>query len=431
MKRPINMIWAGIWVVAWQPLLAQESQVVLQDVAQAVSLAWKQNPELEVYQLQHQKAEAEKRSAQGAYLPQVSATANGQYNMDLATTPFPSELGVLLGEPGQSVEVQFGQAYAYNAGINITQNIVDWQALQRTRISQAAIKTSEAQTAAYRQQLANQTALSYYTALIAQEALEVNQKDLQVARSILQLSEEKFRQGLINQLSLNQAKINVNNLKQSAASTQILLDQSINQLSLLCGQVNGEEIKLAGNSSLDDLTFQQVLNQDQNLRVLKQQLVQTETQLSLQQSAYLPTLSFFSYFGQQQFRDDLGLSFSGDAWTNYNYLGLSLSVPIFTGFSSKNQVKMAKLDREIAWVKLANETETSVAKDQLLTKNYQQSLLAARAAHDNFLLNEENSELSNQQYKQGLISLDAYFRAFDDYLKAENTYLNALSTLYS
>ncbi|MEM9986816.1 MAG: TolC family protein, partial [Bacteroidota bacterium] len=105
--------------------------------------------------------------------------------------------------------------------------------------------------------------------------------------------------------------------------------------------------------------------------------------------------------------------------------------PIFSGGSTRNQVKTAQIDRDIAMAQLETETARSKAADELLMTEYQQSLLSTRAAQENFLLNEENSQLALQKYQQGVISLDAYFRAFDEYLKAENAYLNSLSVLYT
>ncbi|MEM6525850.1 MAG: hypothetical protein AAF693_18770, partial [Bacteroidota bacterium] len=55
----------------------------------------------------------------------------------------------------------------------------------------------------------------------------------------------------------------------------------------------------------------------------------------------------------------------------------------------------------------------------------------ASLAKDNFQLYEENQRLTYKKYEEGLVSLDAYLRVFEDYVKAENTFLNNLSKVYS
>jgi len=429
--NPIRSFALALCMAATLTLSAQIVEGNLSSVGEAIQVAWAQNPDLEVYQLKQQKAVSEWRIAQGTYLPQVTANANGQWNAALAITPFPAELGVLLGEPGESVNVQFGQPYAYNAGINISQNIFDWQVIQRTRLSKAAIHTAGAQSDAFRQNLAEQVALSYFTSLVAKEALQVSKKDLQIADSILLLAQEKYNQGLIDRYSLNQAKINVNNLKLSESSTQILYQQNLQQLKLLLGVDNEEDLFITQTPDIENLSLDPGLKQDQNLRTLEQQVLQANLQVGVQQSAYSPKLSLYSYLGTQQFQEEFTLSFSEGSWSNYSYLGLNLSIPIFSGGITHNQIKTAQIDLDIAQAQLESETLRSKAKDELLMEEYQQGLISARAAWRNFLLTEENSQLSLQKYQQGVISLDAYFRTFDEYLKAENAYLNSLSVLYT
>jgi outer membrane protein len=416
--------------VPWR-VRAQGDVIALGSIEEAFALATSQNHDLTIYQLQQQKASSDLRNAQSAYLPKVSASATGQHNFDLATTPFPEELGIILGQPGQSVNVQFGTPYNFNAGINIAQTLFDWSAIQRMRMGKLGRQVSAAETEAFRQNLNEQVALSYYTALIAEEAIRVSRQDLEIADSILQITEEKFGQGLIDQSVVNQARINLNQLQQNAASTQILKAQSLHQLKLLLGVGAEQDLVLGGNVGLEELGIEPVLNEDKNLRVISEQLRRSEMNVNLQQGALMPRLSLYSYLGKQQFREDLALSFSEGAWTNFTYAGLDLSVPIFTGFSTSSKIKSARLDLEVARTRREKEEASSQIRDRLLLQEYQNGLVLARAARDNMDLSEQNSRLALQKLDQGVIGLDAYFRSFDDYLKAENAYLNALSQLYS
>ncbi|MEM7037166.1 MAG: TolC family protein [Bacteroidota bacterium] len=420
------IFWTGS--VGW--LAAQEKAIELNSVEAVWQFGFAQNPDLASYQLQQQKAANDLKAAKGAHLPQISFSGSGQWNADLATTLLPPELGFLTGEPGQATEAQFGTEFNYNAGLNVNQSLFDWQIIQQKRIRHAAMKTSDAQTEAFEQSLKQQLALNYYTALIAEEALAVNERDLQVADSILQLSQEKFEHGLIDLYSHNQAKINVNNLQQNAASSRRLFEQSRYQLKLLLGAESDQLLVLSGQLDPAQLTTSPELVMDKNLLVLEQQLLQYGEQVSLAKGAFAPKLSASAYLGKQQFRDDFGLSFSEGAWSNYNFVSLNLSVPIFSGFSNKVQLSNAKLDQEQARLQLKSETSRARSRDMLLQEEYAGSLITARAALENFKLSEQNSQLSHQKFMKGLISLDSRLRSFDDYLKSENAYLNALSALY-
>ena len=430
MKKSKYLLLLALWSTSCGWSQAQQEVIELSEIAAVWQMGLQQNPDLAGYQLQQEKAVNNWKAAKGAYRPQISFNASGQWNADLATTPLPAELGILLGEPGQSVDAQFGTEFNYNAGITLNQSLFDWQIFQQKRVSQAAVKTSEAQTQAFEQSLKQQLALNYYTVLIAQEALAVNQQDLQVADSILQLSKEKFNQGLIDQTSLNQAKINLNNLQQSAASSRRLLEQSRYQLRILLGSKSDQQLIFSGQLDFQEMGAFQELDRDKNLLVLERQMLQFDQQVNLAQSAFLPKLSLTTYTGKQQFRDDFGLSFSEGAWSNYNFATLNLSVPLFSGFTTRRKLNNAQLDQQQARLQLEAEQTRSQSRDRLLQEEYASSLVTARAARENFQLSEQNAELSRQKFVQGLSNLDTWLRSFDDYLKAENAYLNALSALY-
>jgi len=150
-----------------------------------------------------------------------------------------------------------------------------------------------------------------------------------------------------------------------------------------------------------------------------------------QRATAYPKLSATGYFGGQQYRNDFGLSFTNDAWSGYRYVGINLSIPIFTGFSNSNKYKSAVAAHEIARQQYDNAKQQSAINDRLLLKNHDDYLNMVRAAESNFKLYYQNLLLTKQKFTEGIISVDVYFKAFQDYLTAENTYLNDLSQLLS
>ena len=53
------------------------------------------------------------------------------------------------------------------------------------------------------------------------------------------------------------------------------------------------------------------------------------------------------------------------------------------------------------------------------------------ASADNFKLYYANCQLGKQKFDEGVVSIDVYLKTFQDYLAAENTHLNNLSSLYN
>ncbi|WP_165779164.1 TolC family protein [Rhodohalobacter barkolensis] len=416
------------------PTLAQQPdslhQLKLQSVQVAIEFALENNPDLDVYNLNYQKARKEVSISKSSRYPTVSGTFTGQYNRDLPTSVLPGEI---FGQPGQTIETQFGQEYNFNTGVTISKNILDWQSRMKTKIAEAQVMITEAETDLYRQHLSEQVAFYYYTAIITQKAIQISEKDRSIADSLLFLTRQNFEKGMVDRSALNHAKINVNNIAQSISESTSMYDQAVSSLKILLGLEANADIHFEDQAAITSavLPDSPQIEADKELDLFIQQTDQTLVNVRLQKTAYLPKLSLTSYWGQQQFRDDFGLSFSDSDWNPYSYIGFSLSVPIFNGFAKRNQVNVAKIERSIAQQNLQQVQIQSEIQDQLLLSNYRNSLSQVESAYDTYQLWDQNRTLALQKYEKGLISLADYFKTFEDYLKAENNYLNTLSSMYS
>jgi outer membrane protein TolC len=129
--------------------------------------------------------------------------------------------------------------------------------------------------------------------------------------------------------------------------------------------------------------------------------------------------------------DDLAISFKNDTWSDYSYVSANLNIPIFSGFSRKNKVKIAKIENIISTENLKIEKAKTTSKDQQLLTEYDRNITILKSSQDSYKLTKENTDLAMLKYEQGLLSLDAYFKLYEDYLKAENNYLNTLSITLS
>ena len=429
-----SAIYYGLFILqgVLSSLYAQDSlsTVKLQSVSTAIDYALKNNPDLNIYLLQQDKANSEFKTSKNYMLPEVSASASRQININLPTTILPGEI---FGQPGETVAAQFGQKYTFNAGVTATKSILDWQAKTQKKIAEVNKELATLQTGAFEQKLKEQVALYYYTAIITKKALNINKSDLHVADSILLLTSQKFEKGLVDQFAVNQAEINANNIEQNINANKILLAQSVNQLQIIMGLKSAEQLVFEEEveTKLKDWKYQSELGYDKNLSVYEYQFKSSELNLKLQKTAKLPKFNTTFYSGQQQFRDDFALEFDSGSWTDYSYLFLSINVPVFTGFRNKNKIKTAQIESEIARTNLLNEQIKTEAKDELLLNEYRFSVDNMQAVYENFMLTSQNKDLSFEQYEQGIISLDQYFKTFEDYLKAESAYLNALSNTYS
>ena len=411
---------------------AQTDPVLLEvaSVEELIRLTRTQNPDLKSYLINVEKSFYDVKASKASFWPQVTGSFGGQKNFELPTTPVP---GDFFGQPGGTVDAQFGQEYAYNAGLNVTMNLIDWQSVLKVKMAKLTFEAAEAQQSAYLQLLDQQVHLTYYSLVISKQAIALAEKDMEIADSIASLSEQKFKEGALDALAANQARINSNVTKQNLTNSRQLYQNSSNDLKLLLGLQAIDSIHVSAeiNYELPPKYSPSELAPDEEIRLASISAQQAQNQVNIQKSLFVPKLSLYGYYGKQQFREDFGIDFGNNSWTNYSYLGLNFSIPIFTGFSTQNKLRASKMDLELAEYELNQATLKSQIQDAQLIEEYYSSLINASLALETFQLYEKNERLTLQKFSEGLISLDRYLYAFEDYLKAENAFLNTLLNTYS
>jgi len=409
--------------------LGQEGGVItINSLDDAISFAMESNLNLTINQLQLEKAKMELKLAKGARMPEVNAAFMGQKNLELATTVLPEE----LVPPGETAVVQFGQEYQYTAGVTISNSLLDFTNRFSTKTKAKDVDIRNSDNSIFRESLISQISYAYYAAILSKEALQIAHDDLMVADSVLQLTQAKFDEGVLDLAALNRSKINFNNVKKSVDESTLVYEDSKNNLKESLGIDNSKVIEILEKTTLEAFVHQKPENLTENLEIIKNQQYKIRGKLYLKQarSEYLPKLSITSYFGSQLFQDEFDFSINDDGWAPVEYVALNINLPLFNGLSTRRQVKIAKIDAAVADLTYQYEKERLEGEDRLLLKNYELTASIAVSSQENYQLYREIANLEFSKYTEGLVALEVYLNAFEDYLNTKNTYLNALTTYY-
>ena len=107
------------------------------------------------------------------------------------------------------------------------------------------------------------------------------------------------------------------------------------------------------------------------------------------------------------------------------YIGISLNVPIFTRFQTRNNIRNAKIDRENQLLQLENVKKTLYKEIQQVFYNaiaadskYHSSETAAQSSKDAFTLMQA-------KYENGKANMTEFNEAKNSYLKAESDLVQA------
>jgi multidrug efflux system outer membrane protein len=191
--------------------------------------------------------------------------------------------------------------------------------------------------------------------------------------------------------------------------------------------------------NFDTLEMMQNIHMDTTLQLQYEKRIefqQLKTQQALQgqlvkyyRSSFLPTLSaFYNYnleFENNKFSELFNTSYPSQL------IGLSVSVPIFTGFYRTNNLKKARLQEKLLdWDAVDLKSQINVQYTSARA-NYKSNMFNLQLLQKNVALARRTYFVVTLQYKQGIVAYLNVITAESNLISSEISYLNALFQVLS
>lgn len=276
---------------------------------------------------------------------------------------------------------------------------------------------------------------SFYNVLLTLEQINVLKEDTARLNRSLKDAYHQYVGGIVDETDYEEAQISLNN---SVAELKQADENIIPQYAVLkqyMGLAPGKQF----NVDFDTLQMMRDIQVDTNQQLEYEKRIeyqQLNTQKALQaqtinyyRTSFLPTVSaFFDY--DLDFENNKASDLFNQSYPT-SLVGLSVSIPIFTGFYRVNNLKKARLQQEqLDWT-------TTDLKSEIYSQ-YTSALANYKGNKFNLELLQKNVSLAKRvyfvvqlQYKQGIVAYLNVITAESNLISSEISYLNALFTVLS
>jgi outer membrane protein TolC len=361
------------------------------------------------------------------WLPQLNAQGDLTHYIQTSSTVSTSSTGT--STRGSAVTNTF------IPGVTVSQAIFSPSLLYASRSANLYIKQAQQVTDSTKIFLVSAVSKSFYNVLLTLEQINVLKEDTARLGKSVRDAYHQYKGGIVDETDYEEATITLNN---SMAQLKQANENVVPQYAAL-KQLMGYPPQKQFNVSFDTTEMEQNIHIDtmQQLQYEKRiEYQQIRTAKDLQDEtvhyykySFLPTLSaFYNYnlaFQNNQFSDLFSKSYPNQL------IGLSFSIPIFTGFYRTNNLKRARLQEKIiGW----NEMDL---KSQIY-KEYATALGNYKGNYYNLQLLQKNVNMARRvyfvvtlQYKQGIVPYLNVITAESNLISSEISYLNALFQVLS
>ena len=307
--------------------------------------------------------------------------------------------------------IEVGRWNTFNAGINASMPLVNVQLWKSLEISGLSVDLAVEQARSSRLDMVTQVKQAFYSVLLAKEAFEVYKSVYENAVENLAQTEKKYKADKASELDYTRAQVNVANAIPNVyqAESQVML--ALWQLKAVMGVDLDMNIDVAGSlMDYSDTMFRSVmeggdaeLDHNTTMRQLAIQAEQLAETIKLQNYARLPSLALgFAYSFNAMTND---FKFSEYKWTPYSYVGLSLSIPIFSGGKNIYNVRQAKIQaQELDLQRINTERQLKIALRQYLN-TMETNMKSFDSANEAVGMAQKAYDISAKSYNLGKSTL--------------------------
>ena len=307
--------------------------------------------------------------------------------------------------------IEVGRKFTWSAGVNASMPLVNLQLWESLGISGEQVELAVEQARESRLGMVASVKQAYFAVLLAKAAYDVYDATYKNAIENFKLTEMQYNAQKASELDLTRAKSTLASAIPNLYNADNAIEIALWQLKAVIGLDLEKEIDVAG--SLDDYAremFRDIqegsdatLERNSQLIQLQKQAEMLSRQIRMQQYAYVPTLSVAFAYNYNAMAEDL--EFKNYNWTPYSYVGLSLSIPIFSGGQRHNAIKQTRVQaRELDLQRTNTERQIRIAIRQSLS-TMDTAMKTYEAAKDAMESAEKAWDIAFKSYEVGRSTL--------------------------
>lgn len=353
-----------------------ETPVVI-SLEQALKIALSENIAVKVADKEIERTKYAKKGTYASLFPQIDATGSYQRTikkqvmyMDFDMSSFGGGSAAGSGSTGSGTAgtgegsgtgsgstasssknnggLEVGRWNTWSAGVSASMPVVNAQLWKSIKISGMDVELAVEKARASRLDMVSQVKNAYYAVLFSKEAFNVYKEVYENAMTNYAETEKKYNVQKATDLDMARAKTNVANAIPNVYNAESSVILALWQLKAVMGIDLEMNIDVEGaiedysEYMTSDVTKADSISLDRNstMKQLEIQANELAQSIKAQQYAYIPTLALAFNYSYNAMTNDF--NFKEYRWTPYSYVGVSLSIPIFSGGKRLNQVRQAR-----------------------------------------------------------------------------------------
>ena len=397
---------------------------------QCIDYAIEHNLTIKQQEANREQSKIELNTAKWSRLPDLNGSASHSFNFGRS---------LQANNTYQSINTQ-------STGLNLSTSVPLFTGLQipnNIALSKLNLKAAIEDLNKAKEDISIQVTSAYLQILFNQELAKVAHEQVALSKELLSQKEAFFKVGKASEAEWLEAKSRVAQDELSAVQADNNYNISLLELTQLLELPTPEGFGIVapateGEDAFVPLTapeeiYAGAVQSKPGIKAAQYRLEGAEKNIRIAQGAYYPQLSLGAGLGTSYYKmsGNDNPSFSSQLKNNFSqYVGISLSIPIFNRFSTRNRVRSARVQHMTLGWQLEDSKKTLYKEIQqayynavAAEKQYRSSMDADKAAYSSFKLTKEkytNGKATATEYNEGRTN---WLKTVSDRIQAKYDYL--------
>jgi len=329
-------------------------------------------------------------------LPTITNTTNNNNTLSTINQTFP--------DANRNTSRNGVDGSSLNSAVNASMILFNGYRVQATKSRLESLQTQN--KFLLESQLLNtiSTVMQQYYNVVRQQAfLKTIQKSIEASQQRLDIVKTRQQIGIANQTDLLQSNIDLNALIQAAQNQLLIIDQAKADLLNTIVMPASTPVMINDSIEVDNQIMLSVVEEKMKNHPLlqsAQQLININQFLEKEtKSLTYPTLRASTGFNYNSNKSAAGFILLNESYGPF--LGVNLSIPIYSGGANKRAIKNASINTNTAKIQLQN-TEQNLTTELFKTyQSYKNSLKQTPIEIQNFEMSQSLLDLVMQKYQLG------------------------------
>lgn len=244
----------------------------------------------------------------------------------------------------------------------------------------------------------------------------------------------KHQKGIIIETDVERVSVSLKSAEYQLNEVETQIKNALDNLKFTMGLSLESELHISDSTNYEQyVSFPEIaslnINNLTEYEINKTQQKLLEYNYKSQKAELLPTINLFSRAGKQGYSEDMSGIFN--SWKDYSYIGVSVSMNLFSGLRKSSKIKESKLVLKNSYTNL-HLAETGY---QLTFQNSEKNLLNAynnlNGSKDNLELAKKILDTSSLNYQKGASPISVFLNDDNAYKNAQLQYVNNLFSYMS